>query len=97
MKSRNEIELLLKQHKKELESIFFIKEIGLFGSFVRNEQNERSDVDILVEFNKPVGMFHFLGLEKRLAEILGCRIDLVTKKSLKPFIGRQILSEVIYL
>lgn len=97
MKNRSEIELLLKQHRKELETVFFVKEIGFFGSFVRNEQSEKSDVDILVEFDRPVGMFHFLGLEERLSKMLDTKVDLVTKKSLKPIIGRQILAEVVYI
>jgi len=97
IKSKTDIERLLKQHRKELEVEFGVKEIGLFGSYVRNEQDERSDVDILVEFNRPIGLFRFMDLEERLTEIVECKVDLVTKNALKPVIGRQILSEVIYI
>lgn len=97
MKTRTEIELLLKQHRRELESEFGVKELGLFGSYVRNEQSEKSDVDILVEFEHPISLFRFIDLEERLSQIVECRVDLVTKKGLKPFIGRQILSEVVYI
>ena len=58
-----------------------VKKIGLFGSYVRNEQCKKSDVDILVEFSKPVG------------EMLGVRVDLVTKGALKPILRRSILKE----
>jgi predicted nucleotidyltransferase len=54
-------------------------------------------VDILVELEKPIGFIKFLKLEKRISDLLGVRVDLVTKKALKPFIGQQILQEVQYV
>ncbi len=97
MKNRAEIEQVLKRHRKELEIEFGVKELGLFGSYVRNEQNGKSDVDILAEFEHPISLFRFIDLKERLSQIVECRVDLVTKKGLKPFIGRQILSEVVYI
>ncbi|MHA1694852.1 MAG: nucleotidyltransferase family protein [Candidatus Helarchaeota archaeon] len=67
----------------------------MFGSFVRGEQNETSDIDILVEFKKPIGFFKFLRLEEYLSELLGIKVDLVSKKALKPYMGQQILKEVM--
>ncbi len=89
-----EIETILQKHRKELEHHYHVASIGVFGSRVRGEADDSSDIDILVEFHSPVGFFKFLELEERLSEWLGADVDLVTKNALKPRIGRQILSEV---
>lgn len=76
---------------------YHIKNIGVFGSVVRDEQTEKSDVDILVEFDSPVGFFDFIRLEKRLSEALNKKVDLVSKKSLKPAVKEEILNETAYV
>jgi predicted nucleotidyltransferase len=86
---------MLKELKPELKAKFKVKEIGLFGSFVREEQSQTSDIDILVEFETPIGLFKFLELEEYLEAQLGRKVDLVSKKALKPRIGRYILQEVL--
>jgi len=96
-KSLEEIKKILRDNKEVLREKFKIKEIGIFGSFVRGEQRKRSDVDILVEFNEPISFFEFLDLEDHLAQVLEMRVDLVSRKALKPRIGENILREVIYL
>lgn len=83
--------------KPELASHYHVKRIGLFGSFVRGDQKPASDVDILVEFSQPIGLFKFLELEERLETLLGMKVDLVSRKALKPRIGRRILNEVILI
>lgn len=95
--TRRKIENILRKHKQELKKRFKLKEIGIFGSFVRDEQKKRSDIDILVEFKEPIGLFEFMDLEEYLMKILGAKVDLVSKKALKPRIGRHILQEVIYI
>jgi predicted nucleotidyltransferase len=85
----------LRDLKPELQANYSVKEIGLFGSILRGEQTKSSDIDILVEFSKPVGFFKFLELEEYLEAVLGAKVDLVSRKALKPRIGRQILSEVV--
>jgi len=95
--TRRKIENILRKHKQELKKRFKLKEIGIFGSSVRDEQKKRSDIDILVEFEKPIGLFEFMDLEEYLMKILGAKVDLVSKKALKPRIGRHILQEVIYI
>lgn len=97
MKTKEEILKTLAALKPELQSRYKVKEIGVFGSFVRGEQGEASDVDILVEFEKPIGFFKFLNLEEYLANQLGLKVDLVSKKALKPVIGQHILEEVILI
>ncbi|RKX96678.1 MAG: nucleotidyltransferase [Spirochaetes bacterium] len=94
-KSIEEIKKIIRQHKKEIKEKYGVKEIGIFGSLVRGEMKEESDVDILVEFEKPIGFFKFLELEEYLSDLIGRKVDLVSKKALKPHIGKYILEEVI--
>ena len=91
----DEIKEIIKKHKDELKEKYSVKEIGIFGSFARGEAKEDSDIDILVEFEKPIGLFKFLELEEYLSNLIGREVDLVSKKALKPHIGKHILEEVI--
>ncbi len=97
MLKNTEIKQVIKDHLAELHSNYAVSEIGIFGSYVRNEQTPQSDVDILVQFSKPVGFVAFMQLEERLQELLGTKIDLVTRAALKPKIGARILKEVDYV
>ncbi|WP_277867648.1 nucleotidyltransferase family protein [Candidatus Synechococcus calcipolaris] len=76
---------------------YHVKELGIFGSFVRQEQTEASDVDVLVEFSQTPSLLKFINLENYLSDNLGVKVDLVHKAGLKPRIGERILAEVIYL
>jgi len=95
MKSLKEIQKILADHKEELGQRYKVKEIGIFGSIVRGEQKKKSDIDILVEFKSPIGLFKFLELEEYIGDLLGIKVDLVSKKALKPRIGKHILQEVL--
>ena len=97
MKTFEEIRELLQKHKAEFKDQYGLKEIGIFGSYIRGEQNERSDLDILVELEKPVGFVRFIKLEHALSQLLGVQVEIVTKKALKPHIGKRILDEVTYV
>jgi len=99
MKSIQEIKKTLEKHKEELEGKYKVKEIGIFGSYVRGEQKGKSDLDILVEFEEDakLSLLDVVGLEIELSNLLGIKVDLVEKKSLKPYIGQYILREVIYI
>jgi hypothetical protein len=97
MKSIDEISRIIAENRKPLKAEFGVSEIGIFGSLVRGEQSAGSDIDLLVEFERPIGFVKFMRLEKRLAELLGMPVDLVTKKALKPHIGKRILQEVRYV
>jgi predicted nucleotidyltransferase len=88
---------VLKSHRRELSRRFFVKRLGLFGSFVRGEERPDSDIDILVEFYRPVSLFKFLELEDYLSELLGRRVDLVSRGALKPGIGKRIMKEVFFI
>jgi hypothetical protein len=72
-----------------------VRTLSLFGSVARGEAEEDSDVDLLVEFFRPVGFFEFVRLKRALEEILGRRVDLATPKSLKPQLRDRILKEAV--
>lgn len=97
MKTFDEIRELLQRHRENLRKQYGVKEIGIFGSYVRGEQGAESDLDILVELEKPIGFVRFMKLERALSELLGIQVEIVTKKALKPHIGKRILEEVIYV
>lgn len=90
----DEIKEVLREHKPLLEHKYHVSTLGIFGSYVRNEQADDSDLDILVEFAAPIGLFEFIDLEEELSELLCTRVDLVSRTALKPYIGKRILSEV---
>jgi predicted nucleotidyltransferase len=98
MKStRQDILASLKKLKGEVAREYSVKTIGVFGSVARDEQTGTSDIDLLVEFSKPVGFVTFMRLEHFLSEQLGNQVDLVTSESLKPVIRQDVLAEVIYV
>ncbi len=97
MNNLTKIKKILKGHKKELEEKYNVKSIAIFGSYVRGTQTKESDIDILVEFKKPITLIQFIKLENYLSELLGLKVDLVMKKSLKPYIKKQVLKEAIPL
>lgn len=88
---------VLVTHQSELKN-FGVKRCGLFGSHMRSEQHENSDIDILVEFEPHQKTFdNFMNLSFYLEELLGKKVDLVTAESLSPYIGPHILAEVEYV
>ncbi|WP_022852649.1 nucleotidyltransferase family protein [Thermodesulfatator atlanticus] len=93
-----EAQQLLKTHQKFLKKKFGIKEIGIFGSFARQEQTPVSDIDILVEFEPSYKTFdNYMDLKFYLEEILGLKVDLVTKKALKKRIQPYIEADLIHV
>lgn len=81
----------------KLSKDYSIKSLGVFGSYIRGKQKKTSDLDILVEFNETPSLLTFIALENQLSQVLGVKVDLVMKKTLKPIIGKHILSEVTYV
>ena len=88
-----QIKKTLIERKEELKRDYQVKDIGIFGSYVRGEQKKKSDVDILVEFDESskLSLLDFIGLENYLTDILGVKVDLVEKGTLKPRIGKHVL------
>jgi uncharacterized protein len=90
-----QIQEQLSNLKPTLIKRFSVSSIGLFGSYARNEQNEDSDIDILVDFNKPVGI-EFVDLAEFLEESLKAKVDLVSLNGIKPKYLSAIKSEIVY-
>lgn len=97
LKTLEEIKHWLVQNKSFLEERYKVRELGIFGSYIRQEQTKTSDVDILVEFSETPSLLKFVSLENYLSDSLGVKVDVVHKTGLKPRIGERILAEVVYL
>ena len=97
MKTLKEIEKILKENKAILAERFKVQEIGIFGSYVRGEQKEKSDVDILVSFYEPISLLKLVSLENFLSALTGVKVDIVPKEDIRPELKERILGEVIYL
>ena len=97
MHSRSNVLATLAGLKDELATRFHVAKIGVFGSVSRGEQTPESDIDILVEFSRPVGFFTFMELEEYLSDRLGVRVDLVTPAAIKPVMKERIARETAYV
>ena len=87
----------LRSLKPYLAKTYNVKEIEVFGSFIRSEQRKKSDLDLLVTFSETPGLIEFIRLENYLSDMLGIKVDLVMKDSLKPRLREYILNEVVAL
>ncbi|MGQ0829805.1 MAG: nucleotidyltransferase family protein [Bacteroidota bacterium] len=96
MKSLQDIRNALSVNKKRLFDKYGLRRLAIFGSYTRNQQNDNSDVDILVEFEKPVGI-EFIDLALDLENILHTKVDLVSKNGLKPKYFQSISAELNYV
>ena len=94
---KQEIIKIIRNKKPEMESRYGVQRLGLFGSYVRGRQRKKSDIDILVTFNRDIDLFDFLDLRTYLESQLQAKVDLVMETALKPAIGKRILSEVEYV
>lgn len=94
---KQEIIKIIRNKKPEMESRYGVQRLGLFGSYVKERQRKKSDIDILVTFNRDIDLFDFLDLRKYLESQLQAKVDLVMETALKPAIGKRILSEVEYV
>jgi uncharacterized protein len=92
----NEALRILSTHKDEI-SKFGVGSLAIFGSVARNEARTDSDIDILVEFDKPVGLFEFIDLKDYLEKVLQSHVDMGTPSSLKPKLREQVPKEAIYV
>ena len=94
---RDDVLRLLTNHRDVLRQQFGVKSLILFGSVARDEAMETSDVDLLVEFDRPVGLFGLFALQDHLAQLLGCAVDVGTPDSLKPRLRAHVLAEGIHV
>ena len=91
-----DIKNILLAHKQRLSSKYGLSNLAIFGSYARNQQTEESDLDILVEFNRPIGL-EFKDLADELEQILKLKVDLVSKKGLKDRHLKSIEKELEYV
>jgi predicted nucleotidyltransferase len=96
MLSKEEILRLVKRELPFIKKKYNVSRVALFGSYVRGDQNEKSDLDMLVEFSRPVGFFKFIELEDYLSEKLGVKVNLVTPDALKSLIKPHVMEEAVY-
>jgi uncharacterized protein len=92
---RKEVLRILHEQKTDLLQTYPIASLSIFGSVARDEARLDSDLDILVEFARPVGLFQFIDLQQHLERLMGCKVDLGTPRSLKPRIKASVLQEAI--
>lgn len=99
MNKLEQIKQKLNQNLREIKQKYHISQLGIFGSYIRGEATENSDLDILVEFDPQArfGLLTFCELENYLSELLAVKVDVVMKEGLKPHISKNILQEVVYL
>ncbi len=88
---------IIEASKPELAERYGVIQVGLFGSFIRGQENPSSDIDILVSFSRDIDLFEFIDLRDYLESKLRAKVDLVMASALKPAIGRRILKEVQYV
>lgn len=86
---------IIAEHVDVLREQHAVKTLSIFGSTARDDARADSDVDVLVEFSKPVGLFAFVGLQLYLQEILGTKVDLATEDALRDFMRPTILKEAV--
>jgi len=97
MKTKAEVIKVLKQELPYLKQRYGVSNLGLFGSYSRNEQTEHSDIDLLVDFERPIDFFILFDMEDYLKEKFGIDVEIVTRPALKDRIKNRILKEVSYV
>jgi uncharacterized protein len=97
MKNLIEIRDILTKNKKIIQENYKVKKIGIFGSYVRGEQKEDSDLDIIVDFFEPVSLLKLVNFENFLRNITGLKVDVVPESDIRPELRDNILNEASYL
>ncbi len=92
---REEVLRILHEHESELREKYGMQSLSLFGSVARDEARTNSDVDLLVEFDRPVGLFGLIALQNYLETLFGCKVDLGTPRSLRPELRNHVLQEAM--
>lgn len=95
MATLSEITKIIKQHKNVLADKYGVAVVAIFGSYVRGEQKSSSDVDLLADIIRPISLLELVGAELYLSDILGLKVDLVPKRSLREELKDTILKEAV--
>ena len=94
---RDKVLATLRRHKRSLQEQYKVKELGIFGSYVRGEQRKSSDVDIVIDFEQVPDLITFIQIEDTLGGILRRKVDLVDKQGIRSQLREGILNEVVYV
>ena len=86
---------VLREHLPELGQRYGVESLGIFGPYVHGEQSKGSHLDLLVDFNRSIGLFDFVGLQEEISKILGVKVDIVLEQGLELQVGEQIFAEVV--
>jgi uncharacterized protein len=97
MKTFLEIKEILAKNKEKIQGQYKVKRMGIFGSYVRGEQKEDNDVDVLFEFEEPVSLLKLVNFENFLRDITGVKVDVVPKNDIRPELRENIFNEVSYI
>ena len=95
MKDLNEIKEIIKQHRNILADRYGVAVVGIFGSYVRGEQEQKSDIDLLADILRPISLLEMVGAEIYLSEVLKMKVDLVPKRSVREELRNNILEEAV--
>ena len=95
MNSKEDILRTLRELKQEIRADYKVKEMGVFGSVIRGEQTEESDIDVLADFEEDASFFNLVGLGLFLEEEFNQKVDVVSKRTLREEIKDSILAEAI--
>ena len=97
MKTLEEIRKILASHRQVLKDKYKVKNIGIFGSYVRGEHRAKSDLDVLVEYDNPVSLLQIVALENHLTALLGVKVDLVPRRNIRKELKESILKEMVLI
>lgn len=97
MKTLAEIQQILAQNKALLQEKYHVTDLGIFGSYARGNQDEKSDVDILIDYTKAPSLLQLIELEEYLSDQIGKKVEVVTRNGLKERIRARVLAEVLYI
>lgn len=95
MRNLKEIQDILRENFHDFRQRFGVRSLSIFGSYVRNEQTEKSDVDILVEYDSPISLFELMDTELYLGDLLSTKVDLILKRSIRHEIRENVLREAV--
>ena len=97
LKNLEDIKRILELHKEDFRIRYGVKGIGIFGSYIRGEQREDSDIDILIEFEKTVSLLKVVSLENYLNDLLEMRVDVVPHEDVRAELQDEIFREAVYI
>jgi uncharacterized protein len=97
MRTLEDVKQILIQNRHLLRETYQVTELGIFGSYARGEQTETSDIDVLIDYTDAPTLFVLVELRNYLSQIMGMKVDVVTKNGLKTRVRDRVLSEVVYV